>query len=272
MAASGMTALELLESDRRRSEESLKIQEIEGKTDRVELRNGGSQQVGEGRDAAVPDPIEGKGGGKLAIKRRREEDEEESGDEKEDEEVQTRGGKQARITPDRLFGDSLADAAALLAKSWGYRAAENNDHSAFEDKTHAHEFRALQTYTDLVFRNAWNIGNYPNLDNLDMLFEGDIYPMKRTMYTDLEYVGLGVMDETTRNKWADLLEDFFKPGSEGDVLANRFAEELEAGITVAKRNTDDGAEKLGIILSGLNILRNFRTKPPITREVLDEYF
>lgn len=221
--------------------------------------------------AAACDAIKdwlGKPTKKHAKKRAREDDEDDDSCE-EDEDKPLVTGKYAHIS-DR-FSPRLRDAAKLLAKRWGYRA--NNDggflrHSDFELRTHEVGLFPLQAYTDLVFRNAWNIGE------LDALFGSDIYPKVRTIYGNVGFSGPGiisVMDEATRSRWCDLLEEFFKPGSEVDVLATRFAAELEAEISMATSDGED-SKMLTTILSGLRLLQNFADIPPISKDVLDKYF
>lgn len=61
---------------------------------------------------------------------------------------------------------------ARLARVWGYRAGTNGNHTAFENRTHVEELRALQELTDIVFRNIQQVSRWGQTE----IYSSDVRP------------------------------------------------------------------------------------------------
>jgi hypothetical protein len=99
----------------------------------------------------------------------------------------------------------------MLSNVWGYRTAPDGDHERYENKTHHSGLRALQYYTDPLFRNIQQIVDW----NKSTVLPHDAYKMFEGQ------VNLRTMFDTARlSSMLTLLHDYIRePGIENVLMS-----------------------------------------------------
>lgn len=133
-------------------------------------------------------------------------DEEESEEEESEEEEGVHNN--CELCPfayDRLTAPEqklLQKVASPLSKAWGYRAGVDDEHILFENQTHRPGYRALQEYTDIVFRNLQQFHD-------DM--RGDI--ISDALAKALNIRDISRLDQTTQTDYTALTHRFITANS-----------------------------------------------------------